>query len=142
MAENIDFRSKFMKKNNEQAELAEITESEAPIALYQLKNNHIKAAAVSKGLCELYGLPAADVKKLLYKDLFTGLHPDDLALVQADFFSFVRQETGSYENFYRSSCQGRRNILSFRPRGRWSSWTKGQAFWFGIRKCRLAACRT
>ncbi len=47
-----------MKKNNEQAELAEITESEAPIALYQLKNNHIKAATVSKGLCELYGLPA------------------------------------------------------------------------------------
>lgn len=107
-----------MKKNNEQAKLAEITESEAPIALYQLKNNHIKAAAVSKGLCELYGLPAADVKKLLDKDLFTGLHPDDLALVQADFFSFVRQETGSYENFYRIKLPGQKEYSLFQAQGK------------------------
>lgn len=107
-----------MKKNNEQAELAEITESEAPIALYQLKNNHIKAAAVSKGLCELYGLPAVDVKKLLDKDLFTGLHPDDLTLVQADFFSFVRQETGSYENFYRIKLPGRKEYSLFQAQGK------------------------
>lgn len=107
-----------MKKNNEQVELAEITESEAPIALYQLKNNHIKAAAVSKGLGELYGLPAADVKKLLDKDLFTGLHPDDLALVQADFFSFVRQETGSYENFYRIKLPGQKEYSLFQAQGK------------------------
>lgn len=107
-----------MKKNNEQAELAEITESEAPIALYQLKNNHIKAAAVSKGLCELYGLPAVDAKKLLDKDLFTGLHPDDLALVQADFFSFVRQETGSYENFYRIKLPGQKEYSLFQAQGK------------------------
>lgn len=107
-----------MKKNNEQAELAEITESEALIALYQLKNNHIKAVAVSKGLCELYGLPAADVKKLLDKDLFTGLHPDDLALVQADFFSFVRQETGSYENFYRIKLPGQKEYSLFQAQGK------------------------
>lgn len=107
-----------MKKNNEQAELAEITESEASIALYQLKNNHIKAVAVSKGLCKLYGLPAADVKKLLDKDLFTGLHPDDLALVQADFFSFVRQETGSYENFYRIKLPGQKEYSLFQAQGK------------------------
>lgn len=115
-----------MKKNNEQAKLAEITESEAPIALYQLKNNHIKAAAVSKGLCELYGLPAADVKKLLNKDLFTGLHPDDLALVQADFFSFVRQETGSYENFYRIKLPGQKEYSLFQAQGKVVELDQGQ----------------
>lgn len=115
-----------MKKNNEQAKLAEITESEAPIALYQLKNNHIKAAAVSKGLCELYGLPAADVKKLLDKDLFTGLHPDDLALVQADFFSFVRQETGSYENFYRIKLPGQKEYSLFQAQGKVVELDQGQ----------------
>lgn len=49
-----------MKKRAKQAELAKIAQSEAPIALYQSKSKQIKAIAVSKGLCELYGLPAAE----------------------------------------------------------------------------------
>ncbi len=54
-----------MKKRAKQAELAKIAQSEAPIALYQSKSKQIKAIAVSKGLCELYGLPAAELKQLL-----------------------------------------------------------------------------
>ena len=52
-----------MKKRAKQAVLAKIAQSKAPIALYQSKNKQIKAIAVSKGLCELYGLPAAELLK-------------------------------------------------------------------------------
>ncbi|MGM9905391.1 EAL domain-containing protein [Lactobacillus sp.] len=107
-----------MRKNDEQAELARIAESEAPIALYQLKDNHIKVVAVSKGLGELYGLPAADLKKMLGQDLFAGLHPDDLALVQADFSSFVKQETGSYEKFYRIKLPGQKEYSLLQAQGK------------------------
>ena len=58
-----------MKKRAKQAELAKIAQSEAPIALYQSKNKQIKAIAVSKGLCELYGLPAAELKPVSYTHL-------------------------------------------------------------------------
>lgn len=58
-----------MKKRAKKAELAKIAQSEVPIALYQSKNKQIKAIAVSKGLCELYGLPAAELKQLLGQDL-------------------------------------------------------------------------
>lgn len=76
-----------MKKRAKKAELAKIAQSEVPIALYQSKNKQIKAIAVSKGLCELYGLPAAELKQLLDQDLFAGLHPDDQPGVQADLTS-------------------------------------------------------
>ena len=95
-----------MKKRAKKAELAKIAQSEAPIALYQSKNKQIKAIVVSKGLCELYGLPAAELKQLLDQDLFAGLHPDDQPGVQADLTSFMNRDTRGYQSVYRIKLPG------------------------------------
>lgn len=130
MAENIDFGSKFMKKNNEQAELAEITESEAPIALYQLKNKQIKAIAVSKGLCELYGLPAAELKQLLDQDLFAGLYPDDQPGVQADLTSFINRDSSGYQSIYRIKLPGQEDYVLLQAQGKFLEDTDCFLVWY------------
>ena len=119
-----------MKKNNEQAELAEITESEVPIALYQLKNNHIKAAAVSKGLCELYGLPAAELKQLLDQDLFAGLYPDDQPGVQADLTSFINRDSSGYQSIYRIKLPGQEDYVLLQAQGKFLEDTDCFLVWY------------
>lgn len=100
-----------MKKRAKQAELAKIAQSEAPIALYQSKNKQIKAIAVSKGLCELYGLPAAELKQLLDQDLFAGLHPDDQPGVQANLTSFMNRDSSGYQSIYRIKLPGQEDYV-------------------------------
>lgn len=107
-----------MKKRAKQAELAKIAQSEAPIALYQSKNKQIKAIAVSKGLCELYGLPAAELKQLLDQDLFAGLHPDDQPGVQADLTSFMNRDSSGYQSIYRIKLPGQEDYVLMQAQGK------------------------
>lgn len=107
-----------MKKIAKQAELDKIAQSEAPIALYQSKNKQIKAIAVSKGLCEFYGLPAAELKQLLDKDLFAGLHPDDQPGVQADLTSFMNRDSSGYQSIYRVKLPGQEDYVLLQAQGK------------------------
>lgn len=107
-----------MKKIAKQAELDKIAQSEAPIALYQSKNKQIKAIAVSKGLCELYGLPVAELKQLLDQDLFAGLHPDDQPGVQADLTSFMNRDSSGYQSIYRIKLPGQEDYVLLQAQGK------------------------
>ncbi|GHV97932.1 hypothetical protein lacNasYZ03_00480 [Lactobacillus nasalidis] len=106
-----------MRKNIDRAEREKIAGNEAPIALYQFENNHVTALAVSKGLCSLYGLSAADLKQLLNENLFAGLHPDDLVCAQADFASFARRDKSSYQNLYRIKLPGQEEYSLMQAQG-------------------------
>lgn len=119
-----------MKKRAKQAELAKIAQSEAPIALYQSKNKQIKAIAVSKGLCELYGLPAAELKQLLDQDLFAGLHPDDQPGVQADLTSFMNRDSSGYQSIYRIKLPGQEDYVLLQAQGKFLEDTDCLLVWY------------
>lgn len=119
-----------MKKRVKQAELAKIAQSEAPIALYQSKNKQIKAIAVSKGLCELYGLPAAELKQLLDQDLFAGLHPDDQPGVQADLTSFMNRDSSGYQSIYRIKLPGQEDYVLMQAQGKFLEDTDCLLVWY------------
>ena len=119
-----------MKKRAKQAELAKIAQSEAPIALYQSKNKQIKAIAVSKGLCELYGLPAAELKQLLDQDLFVGLHPDDQPGVQADLTSFMNRDSSGYQSIYRIKLPGQEDYVLLQAQGKFLEDTDCFLVWY------------
>ncbi|MGZ1195907.1 hypothetical protein ACXO3Q_01030 [Lactobacillus delbrueckii subsp. bulgaricus] len=72
---------------------------------------------MSKGLCELYGLPAAELKQLLDQDLFAGLHPDDQPGVQADLTSFMNRDSSDYQSIYRIKLLGQEDYVLFADHG-------------------------
>lgn len=119
-----------MKKSAKQAELAKIAQSEAPIALYQSKNKQITAIAVSKGLCELYGLPAAELKQLLDQDLFAGLHPDDQPGVRADLTSFMNRDSSGYQSIYRIKLPGQEDYVLLQAQGKFLEDTNCLLVWY------------
>ncbi|GHN12518.1 EAL domain-containing protein [Lactobacillus delbrueckii] len=119
-----------MKKRAKKAELAKIAQSEVPIALYQSKNKQIKAIVVSKGLCELYGLPAAELKQLLDQDLFAGLHPDDQPGVQADLTSFMNRDTRGYQSIYRIKLPGQEDYVLLQAQGKFLEDTDCFLVWY------------
>lgn len=119
-----------MKKSAKQAEPAKIAQSEAPIALYQSKNKQITAIAVSKGLCELYGLPAAELKQLLDQDLFAGLHPDDQTGVRADLTSFMNRDSSGYQSIYRIKLPGQEDYVLLQAQGKFLEDTDCLLVWY------------
>lgn len=119
-----------MKKSAKQAELAKIAQSEAPIALYQSKNKQITAIAVSKGLCELYGLPEAELKQLLDQDLFAGLHPDDQPGVRADLTSFMNRDSSGYQSIYRIKLPGQEDYVLLQAQGKFLEDTNCLLVWY------------
>ena len=85
---------------------------------------------MSKGLCELYGLPAAELKQLLDQDLFAGLHPDDQPGVQADLTSFMNRDSSDYQSIYRIKLLGQEDYVLLQAQGKFLEDTDCFLVWY------------